>query len=184
MGDLRAFVAVDIPDDLKEKIRKIQAEFNGFGLKMVDPKIVHLTLKFLGDVPKENIKKVSEALNCVNCEPFTSELRGVGVFPNFKRIRVVWIGAIGDFELLHDSVESLLEPLGFAREDKRFTSHITVARAKKITKDEERLVAGKVKDLTGITLGSMPVDRIKLKKSTLTPKGPIYEDLYVKELGG
>jgi len=184
MGNLRAFIAVEISDELKEKMRDIQLEFKGFGLKFVNPAIAHLTLKFLGDVPEGKIKQIGEALDMVESEPFDAELKGVGVFPNLKRIRVVWVGAYGNFNELHDSVESKLASLGYAKDEKEFRSHITVARAKNASKEEGRSIADKVRDLSEMKIGSMMVERIKLKNSTLTPAGPIYEDLHVKELGG
>ncbi|MDY6958812.1 MAG: RNA 2',3'-cyclic phosphodiesterase [Halobacteriota archaeon] len=184
MGKLRAFIAVEISDELKEKVRDIQLEFRGFGLRFVNPAIAHLTLKFLGDVPEGKIKEIGKAMETVECEPFEAELKGVGVFPNLNRIRVIWVGAHGNFNGLHDSVESKLTPLGFARDGKEFKSHITVARAKDISKNETREIADKVRDLSKMDIGSMMVERIKLKKSTLTSNGPIYEDLHVKELGG
>lgn len=184
MGKLRAFIAVEISDELKESIRGIQLEFKGFGLRFVNPTIAHLTLKFLGDIPEGKVSEIGKAMDAVQCEPFEAKLKGIGVFPNLNRIRVIWIGAHGNFNGLHDSVESMLAPLGFARDEKKFKSHITFARAKDISKNETKEIADKVRDLSKMNIGSMMVERIKLKKSTLTSNGPIYEDLHVKELGG
>ena len=184
MGNLRAFIAVEISDELKDKMRDIQLEFRGFGLKFVNPAIAHSTLKFLGDVPEGKIKQISEAMDMVEAEPFEVELKGVGVFPNLKRIRVVWVGAYGDLNGLHDSVESKLASLGYTEDGNEFRSHITIARAKNTSKEEGRSIADKVRDLSEMKIGGMMVERIKLKKSILTPDGPIYEDLHVKELGG
>lgn len=182
MGDIRAFIAVDVPDKLKEKIGMLQCDFSEFNIKPVDPALIHLTLKFLGNVPEEKIALICDALDCVECAPFSADICEMGVFPNYKKIRVVWIGAKGNFEKLQNSVESLLCPLGFEREDRAFSAHFTVARIKKISNKDQALLSERIKKQSKVNIGKMNVDWIKLKKSTLTPKGPIYEDLYVKEL--
>ena len=182
MGDIRAFIAVDIPDDLKEKIGKLQCGFSEFNIKLVDQSLIHLTLKFLGNVPEDGITSICDALDLVECAPFSADIGEMGVFPNYRRIKVVWIGAKGNFEKLQNSVESLLCPLGFERENRAFSAHFTIARVKKISNKDQALLSARIKKQSNVNFGKMNVDRIKLKKSTLTPKGPIYEDLYVKKL--
>lgn len=182
MGDIRAFIAVDVPSELKEKIGKLQCDFSDFNIKLVDPSLIHLTLKFLGNVPEEMIGSICDALDRVECSPFSVGIQKMGVFPNYKKIRVVWLGTEGNFEKLHNSIESLLCPLGFEKESRKFSAHFTIARVKKISNKEQALLSEKIKKLSKVNIGKMEVDKIKLKKSTLTPKGPIYEDLYIKEL--
>ena len=182
MEDIRAFIALDVPDEIKEKIGKIQSNFREFKIKLVDPSLIHITLKFLGNVPEEKIKSVTDALDKINFAPFVADICEMGVFPNYKRIRVIWIGSKGNFEKLQSLVESLICPLGFEMENRPFSAHLTIARVKNISNKEQALLSEKIKKLSNVAIGEMNVDRIKLKKSTLTKKGPIYEDLYVKEL--
>jgi 2'-5' RNA ligase len=179
---IRAFIAVDSQDDLVEKIRDVQKGLRGFNLRFVDPSQIHMTMKFLGDVPEEMIKEISNALDDVTHDAFVADICGVGAFPSQKRIRVVWVGARddGEFDVLHEKIESSLTPLGFARE--KFTTHITIARAKKLLKDEMNSLSRRIYQLRDVEIGKMEVHEVKLKKSTLTPKGPIYEDLHIKTL--
>ncbi|MHC1566216.1 MAG: RNA 2',3'-cyclic phosphodiesterase [Candidatus Syntropharchaeia archaeon] len=173
---VRTFVAVDLPDEIRSRIREIQEEFRGFSLKLVDPELLHVTLKFLGDVEEERIEDIKNALDGVRCRPFFSEVRGIGSFGD----RVIWIGT-SNFEKLHELTDLVLSPLGFERE-KRFNAHATIARIKKMHKKEKVKLKNKIRELSGTDLGKMEVKEVKLKKSILRPTGPIYEDLYVKNL--
>ncbi len=181
MIGIRTFIAVDIPNEIRDKLKDIQKEFSRFDVKLVDPALIHITMKFLGDVQEKRISDITEALDQIEYKPFTSEIGGVGVFPKPDYIRVIWVGAAGDFEPLHRKVEDALKPLGFGKDRGRFTAHATIARVKKISPDDRAAIAGVVAQFSDCKLGSMTVDAVKLKKSTLTRSGPIYDDLYVKK---
>ena len=99
------------------------------------PENVHLTLKFLGDVPEEDVAPVTEALEPVRSrhEPFEAELSGFGAFPSTRRARILWAGIGEGSEPLRDlarDVEASLEPLGFEREDRAYVPHLTLGRAR------------------------------------------------------
>lgn len=171
---VRAFIAVDLPEDFREKIADIESELKDVGLKFVDPSQVHITLKFLGEVAEEKIKRVGEALEQINCKAFEAKIKGVGVFPKPSYVRVIWLGAEGEFGGLYNEVERVLTPFNF-KQDHDFTAHATLARVKYV--ENKGVLAEKIKKLSQIELGTMKVETIRLKKSTLTPRGPIYETL-------
>ncbi|NYT19254.1 MAG: RNA 2',3'-cyclic phosphodiesterase [Methanosarcinales archaeon] len=173
----RIFVAVDLPEEFRDEVRVIQRRFSGLKLKLVDPDLVHITMKFIGEVKESMIPDVVDALNEIECKPFDALVGGIGVFPKPKAPRVVWLGAEGNFEFLHDEVESKLSKFRFKKDKKKFTAHATLARVKFMPASQMDEFLELLDELNDIELGKMVVDRISLKKSTLTPQGPIYETL-------
>lgn len=178
---IRTFIAVEFPDKFIPEIEKIESVLDTPGIKLVEPAQVHITLKFLGDISEDNVEPITSALSQVSCKPFEARIKGVGVFPKPAYIKVIWLGAEGDFEALHGEVERVLAPFGFEKDDK-FSPHATLARVKQL-RDKAALLE-KIKKLEDIDLGTMNVDSITLKKSTLTPQGPIYETLREIRLKG
>jgi 2'-5' RNA ligase len=176
MTAVRSFVAVDLPASMHADIEGIQREIATNGLRLVRPELVHVTLKFLGDVPEESIDKVAEALRAVKVAPFTAHVKGIGAFPG-RSIRVVWLGLEGNFEELYRKVEDALLPLGFEREARGFSPHVTLGRVGRPSTETTRMLSPKIAALSGTDLGSFTVDKFLLKKSTLTRGGPIYEDI-------
>lgn len=176
MTGIRSFVAVDLPADMREGIGAIQEDIAVEGLRLVRPELVHITLKFLGDVPENRIDKIAEALRDVRAAPFTARVGGMGAFPG-RSIRVVWLGLEGNFQELYGKVEEALKPLGFPREERGFSPHVTLGRVGRPSPEIARKLSPKIASLAIIDLGSFTVDNFVLKKSTLTRGGPIYEDL-------
>lgn len=171
---IRTFVAVNLDPAIKEKIGEAARDFEMKGIKTVRPELVHVTLKFLGDVEEGRIDEIAEALKTVKVPPFTAQLRSIGGFPGSRNPRVIWIGAEGQFEELNRQVEEALSKIGFPREG-RFSAHATIGRVKFPTPEQKQrlpLLFEKYKDFFA---GSMPVDKIHVMKSTLSPQGPTYE---------
>lgn len=179
---IRAFIAVDLDPVFKDQIREIQKKFEAFDLKFVNPEIVHITLKFLGDVKESEIPLLASALDSLDCEPFEARIEGIGLFPKPGNPKVLWLGASGDFAVLHDELEKVLRPLKFEEDGRKFLAHATLARVKFLPKSRKTLFLETFQELKNIKLGSMPVEKVVLKKSTLTPEGPIYEALHTKDL--
>ncbi|AKB80046.1 2'-5' RNA ligase [Methanosarcina horonobensis HB-1 = JCM 15518] len=175
---IRTFIAVELDPSFREEISQIQERFSGFDLKFVNPEIVHITLKFLGDIKESMVAPIAEALDSIMCEPFEARIKGLGAFPKLSNPKVLWLGATGNFETLHADVETVLKPFKFKEEERAFTAHATLARAKFLNKDQKNAFADVLKELKDIELGSMRVNKVLLKKSTLTPDGPIYETLH------
>lgn len=177
---MRAFIALELNPDIKRIlegfIRKIRAK-NG-GIKWVDSNAMHLTLKFLGEVPEDKSAGIEEALSDVagTNVKFHLQLKGTGTFPQgFGRgTRVLWIGVHGgpQLSLLHDSLETVLERRGFSREERPFQPHLTLGRVK--SHDGLLPILGELEKQRETEFGNMQVDRIVLMESRLTPQGPFY----------
>lgn len=174
MNMIRTFIAIELPDRFIQEIEKIESMLDTPGIKLVEPKLVHITLKFLGNITENNVEPIVSALSQINCRPFEARIKGVGVFPKPAYIKVIWLGAEGNFDALHAEVECVLLPFKFEK-DHQFSPHATLARVKQLR--EKALLLEKLSKLGDIDLGTMTVDSIILKKSTLMPEGPIYETL-------
>ena len=175
---MRTFVAAEINnEEVLNKIKKVQSELK-INAKPVSLKNIHFTLLFLGEISEEMSKKVQNALNTIEFSPFEVIFSGVGAFPKPKYPRVVWIGTdeSGGEQLkkLARNVEEKLSPLGF-RNDKPFKPHVTVFRIKNRVGD----ISDELARINSSSLGIQKILEIKLKKSDLTPNGPIYSDLQV-----
>lgn len=175
---MRTFVAVEIQnEDVLDLIVKIQSDFK-IQAKPVTKQNMHFTLLFLGELTSESVEKVKDSLAIILFKPFQVKFTNVGVFPDAKYPRVIWLGVDeeGARKLveLATQVEKKLEPLGY-KQDEPFRPHLTIFRAKsKIGDISEILEKFKIVDL-----GTVQVKELKLKKSILTPNGPIYSDLQV-----
>jgi len=175
---VRTFIAVDLPEELRSKIAQIQSRFDDFKFKLVDPSLVHITMKFLGEVPEEQIDEIAKAMDDISYAPFEVSLRGVGAFPKPKFAKVVWIGCEGNFDELHRLVEESLSPFGFKKEAHDFNAHATLARVKYLPKKNKEKFLQLIEELKDIEIGTMQADAIRLKRSTLTPEGPLYDTLH------
>ncbi|MBU0567253.1 RNA 2',3'-cyclic phosphodiesterase [bacterium] len=179
---IRTFIAIPLSGQIKEELSKLQEELkkSEAQVKWVSPEGIHLTLKFLGNVDEEKIREIEEAIakKTKDCSPFLLSLGCLGVFPDFRRPRVVWVGVeegASKVKELAKRIEKALLPLGAKKEDRPFSSHLTLGRVKG-TKGIEKL-----KEILGCLKakesGSLKVDRIEIIKSQLTPKGAIYTTL-------
>ena len=101
---IRTFIAVELDPGFGGKIRQVQERFSEFDLKFVNPEIVHITLKFLGDIKESKVPSIAAALDSIMCEPFEAKIGGLGVFPKPSNPKVLWLGAEGNFETLHNDV--------------------------------------------------------------------------------
>ena len=181
MESIRAFIAIDIEDNkLIQKILDIQKELSlaGAKLKLVESQNIHFTLKFLGSIRPAVVEEIYEAMKRVEFSPFELELYGVGCFPSLRRINNVWIGARkgGDeVSRIYHNLEAELKKIGFKPERREYTPHATIARVKSAHNKDK--LAKIISNYSSAEIGSMTVNSIRLKKSTLTPKGPIYSIL-------
>ena len=173
---MRVFVAIEITNnEVINSIKKFQENIN-IDAKPVELTNLHFTLQFLGEISNEMTQKIIQALQTIEFSSFNVNLKEIGAFPKPKVPRVVWIGTDdngGNMLIqLSKKVEKMLEPLGFFS-DKPFKPHITVFRIKKKIGD----ISGELKDNKMVNFGIQNVSNIKLKKSILSPNGPIYSDL-------
>lgn len=175
---LRAFVAVDVPPS-QELERAIEG-LRGFGraLKPVLPANVHITLKFLGEIDEGTVPGIEAAMRRAveGVRPFALRLVGIGAFPSTHSPRVIWTGIEGAEPLakMAAALEEGCEPLGFPRERRPFSPHLTLARVREGQRPDLHAF---LEMYRGRDLGSFQVDRVRLKRSVLTPSGPIYSDV-------
>ena len=183
---VRCFIAVDLAtSEIIRAVSALESELSRLNAKMTftKPSNFHITLKFLGEIPEPLVERVSSSLEQISFPSFSVELRGLSAFPSEKRPRVIFVEVgRGSAELvkLAREVERVTEKLGFARESRPFIPHATVARVKRLgPRFSVRELFEKYSD---IVLGVVHVDSFKLKRSVLTPQGPIYSDLKVYKL--
>ena len=181
-GGIRSFIAVEITEQaVLENLRRLGQTLTDTGadLRLVEVKNLHITLRFLGTVAHSLVDEVGGVLDEIAFQPFDVELRGVGVFPSMQRVNVVWVGIErGSTELLKvfNQLEPKLRDLGFKPDRRGFVPHITVARVK--SGRNRDVLANTVANVSGMEFGGFGVDAIKLKKSVLTPKGPMYSTIH------
>jgi len=177
---VRTFIAVKVSDSVRESLTNLIGDLgdSGADVKWVAPENLHLTMKFLGNVLETKIDEVAAAVSraCEGISRFGISLEGVGAFPSIRRPKVVWVGVIKGKDVLinlNKNIEAELEPIGFERERRRFSPHLTIGRLRR----EGR--PGDLADRLSMEFngGECIVDSVYVMKSTLTPKGPIYEEL-------
>jgi len=172
----RGFVAVDIPPTPALTTFAAELQAASRGLKLVALEQLHLTLKFLGNTEEGLVPEIVSVMRtaCSGIPPFTVRVRGTGAFPDFSRMSVVWVGLQGAEPLarIADALETGLEPLGFSVERRPWKAHVTIARVKG-RQDLDR-VRRLIESHASDEFGARAVDSVHLKKSVLTPHGPVY----------
>jgi RNA 2',3'-cyclic 3'-phosphodiesterase len=189
----RLFVALDPPDAVRRRAVALVAELRRSGgraadeVRWVAAENVHLTLQFLGAVPEERVAAVTEAVRTVAAQaaPLDLELSGAGGFPNARRPRVLWAGLTGDVAGLAALVTSLgraLAPLGYAPEERPFSPHLTLGRARDGRGAPGLAVA--LAQAAELPAAPWRAAEVTLFESHLSPKGPRYEALLRAPLEG
>ena len=181
-GLVRSFIAVDLDDEkLLQSIVEAQQTLSRAGgdLKLVEPQNIHITLRFLGEIRQELVQEIIEQMKEVRFSPFTARFKGVGVFPNVHRPRVVWIGIEDGAKEMSDIsnvLEKGLRTLRVQPDNRGFTPHLTVARVRSGRNISE--LSRTISEMQDMEFGSIGVNCVRLKKSTLSSGGPMYEDIY------
>lgn len=182
METVRSFVAILLAPAIQKNLGELQRRLRNADLqvKWVAPENIHLTLKFLGDVRTDRIAEIKTALSGVaaGCSKFEISVAGMGVFPDRRRPRIVWAGVReGKEELLRLArmIEDACVQAGCQKEERGFVPHLTIARVKEMHFPQEFFA--KAQKFEEQEFGRMTVSGISLMKSTLTPKGPIYDTI-------
>lgn len=170
---MRCFIAIDVPEELREYLVKIQGQLNSVPMdaKFVEKENFHLTLKFLGEISDIQIGKIKEKLEKIKFKSFRASFEELGCFPSNDYIRVIWISLEpeGEMRKLNKLINDRLES-----SDERFGSHVTLARVRMIK--EKKALQEKLREIK-IEGEGFEVSGFKLKKSSLTNKGPVYDTL-------
>jgi RNA 2',3'-cyclic 3'-phosphodiesterase len=192
MNLLRAFIALEIPPKVQEDLYRATSNLRrgtGSLIRWVPAENMHLTLKFLGDISPTNvefltqmIRTEAEAYHC-----FEIRLTGLGIFPNSKRPRVIYIGiqAPAELESLQHAVESGTRRLGYESEDRSFSPHLTIGRVKnalRISAADQQKIQRALEETKIDSLGTARVNSVHLYKSDLQSTGSVYTKLYSAQL--
>ena len=189
---IRSFIAIELSEEAKKGLarlrRELEREEHKF-VKWVDTGGIHLTLKFLGNIPAKRVTEITEAMEkaAQGTPPFHLEISGLGAFPSLRQARVLWVGIGGEVDKLsrlQQNIDSALAALGFAKEERPFVPHLTLARVREGASPSERrsfgelMVSTTFEDKYPVAVGA-----IRLMRSQLTPAGAIYTCLSVVGLG-
>jgi len=180
-GTIRAFFSFDIEDQsIVRRLTEVQRTLanSGADLKTVTPQNIHLTIRFLGDISSAMVDAIHEEMKQISFTPFTVELRGLGAFPKLNYPRVVWAGirkGADELEGVFGQLEPRLRGLGFKPDSKGFSPHLTIARVR--TGRNKIQLVKLIQELADYEFGVVKAECLRLKKSDLTPRGPIYSTL-------
>ena len=180
---VRIFVAVGLSADargqLVDAVERIRQEVQD-GVQWANPDGMHVTLKFLGNIPSSRLTPLFECLNPVAAahQPFPLELNGLGMFPNRHKPRVLWAGVSGDLgalSRLQQDSEKAITALGHPPEERPFRPHITLGRPRRTISDAQRGRIGTVvSGLTPTPPVRWVVDSVEVMQSELHPSGARY----------
>ncbi len=189
---VRAFIAVELPSNARRVLGRLVESLRGQDLqclRLVNPDGIHLTLKFLGQVPVPRLHAVADAMNraAAGAVPFEIELQGLGGFPNLEAPRVLWVGIGGNpapLAELAGTIDGELTRLGFPPESRPFAPHLTLARVREGTpRDQRRRAGDALGQFAGQERAHLPVAGISLMRSVLLPEGAHYTPLHHAALG-
>ena len=185
---VRAFVAIKIDPEVAQRICAVQSKLdkNLGGIRWVKPENLHLTLKFLGSVGDDKVTPIADALErALHLTPrFSVACRGLGVFPDIRKAKVLWVGLEGKpLAHLAATVEDALEPMGFAREKRAFKPHLTIGRWRD-SAGRSDLLRRELERSQRQDFGTSKVNDVMLIQSVLKPTGAAYTPLKIFPLRG
>lgn len=189
---VRLFIALELPatvqDALHVPLQTIREEIRSRDVRWTPPPNIHLTLKFLGDVPLSQVEAVQSALKAAVAAYSSVDLliAKAGCFPNPKRPRIVWLGLedqSGHLGALQKHIEQSLVPLGYPREKRAFTPHLTIGRMKRHVRGEDLAYIGRaIQQLTIGKITRWSATTVSLMESDLRPEGAHYTCRYAAPL--
>jgi 2'-5' RNA ligase len=189
---VRTFIAIELDEDLRRKLASLQdrlrSQMPPRSVRWVRPSGIHLTLKFLGDTPRDQVAEVRAALDRAAgaITPFTLSVVDLGCFPNPRRPRIVWVGireATGGLVQLRDAVERFVSPLGFPTERRSFHPHLTLGRVqRRATPAEVRRIGQTVTQTLVGEVDELAISGISYIQSELRPSGAVYTTLHEADL--
>jgi len=170
---MRVFIAIDLPDDIKNKIYEEIKNIKGVRGKFVERENLHITLKFLGELQPNIVEKIKKELDNIRFNKFEIEIYGFGNFNN----RVLWFGVKKGYDKvveLKNEIDNMLKKFNFIP-DTDFHPHITILRIKEIISREDYYHT--LEKLKNVEIGRFLVGSFSLKQSILRREGPLYLDI-------
>lgn len=189
---IRAFIAIELSPPIQKQLEQIVLDLQQTGsrhVKWVRPENIHLTLKFLGESRPDELDRLSAEIRPIAsaARPIELKIHGLGAFPNFKRPRVIWVGVQAPPSLirLQQALEDAAEKIGYPREERPFSPHLTLGRVNREASPAELARLGETIAQKPVgTLGSMTASQLILFRSVLKPAGAIYTPLAHFPLNG
>lgn len=178
---IRSFLAFDIESDtVLKRLAIVQGLLiqTGADLKLVAPQNIHITVRFLGNIIPTMVEKIFEEMKKVQFDSFNVQIKGLGAFPDLRYSRVVWAGITEGADKLKNvfkQLEPQLRRLGIPADHKGFSPHLTIARVR--SGRNKAQLAEFIAENANYDFGPLKANCLRLKKSDLTPKGPIYSTL-------
>lgn len=185
MAEIRTFICFELPETVQQKLAQLQGKLQklGKGVRWVRPSGIHLTLKFLGDVDEIKMPDIVQAVQkaAEAYAPIKIQLHGTGAFPNLRQPRVYWIGveAADDLLKIQHDLENELAAVGFPKEEKKFSPHLTLGRVK--SSDGLKAVSAALESEVVPPL-YFTANEMVVMQSQLTPAGAVYTRLATKRL--
>jgi 2'-5' RNA ligase len=177
---MRTFIAVEC--NIRDRLRDLQQEIidkvyvNKNNLNLVSPNNMHFTLSFLGEIKESQLERIKKVISEIKFKKIHVSYNGIGVFPSIKFVKVIWVGIDNEgskaLNQLHNLVYQKLEQIGI-KTDERFVPHLTIIRVKTNLPNIDEICKKYNKEEFGRDL----IDKLYVKKSDLTPNGPIYSNL-------
>ena len=194
---IRSFISIELSEQARTELARLQSRLKETSppqtVRWTDPKNVHLTLHFLGDLAEDSLEDVRRTLRDTASAhtPFSLNLANLGCFPNTRRARIVWVGLTGDTDhlvaLQSGLGDRLTKAIGFKPESRTYSPHLTIGRVKKGVTQNGIRELGQILEQEMPRVGRLaplPVNHIHFIRSDLKPDGPLYTSLATAHLGG
>lgn len=187
MPVIRAFIAIELTQQihqgLDQVISQLKNRLEGSTVRWVRAENIHLTLKFLGEVSTANVEILEKLLRAeaAGCPHFEISVGGLGAFPNAHNPRVIWVGVEAPSDLigLQRLIEAATERLGYMKEDRPFSAHLTLGRVSRNAAPRDARLIGDVLESTKVGfLGAAHISAVHLFKSELSTTGSIYTKIF------
>ncbi len=191
MSVIRAFIAIDLSKDIQRRLEEVVGDFKtkltDIPVRWVAAENIHLTLKFLGDVSLTNLNLLTDMLQTEisTHHQFDITVGGSGAFPNLRQPRIIWVGVEAPAELaaIQNGIEAATGRLGYAREERPFSPHLTLGRvSRNATSQEVKAISGILEKNRVGFLGATCVEQVYLYRSDLHPTGAVYSQIYSASL--
>ncbi len=192
MSVVRSFIAIELPDSLFGQLEQVsdnlQELLEGMPIRWIAVPNIHLTLKFLGDVSEKNIPMIKEILKteAASHKHFEVSVGGFGVFPNFTRPRVIWVGveAPDELENLQRRIDVETARLGYVPDRRKFNPHLTLGRVSRNANPKEvRSISVVLRKQRVGFLGAVRISEVNLFRSDLGPRGAVYTKMFTAPIG-
>jgi RNA 2',3'-cyclic 3'-phosphodiesterase len=183
---IRSFIAIELPEEVRTGLHRLQTELTlpqYTFVKCVAPESIHITLKFLGNISPQKVAEITRVMEQASqgVSPFQLQITDVGAFPNMRQPRVLWVGIKGELDKLaawQKRIDDGLVPLGFVKEARPFTPHLTLARLRENCSPGDRRDLGELVMKTHVEVDyKVAVNSLSLMKSQLLPGGAVYSRL-------